>query len=75
MTARRYEFEGQMLTVVEIHAIVPAISEPAIVQHLKAGRVTRQQMLTFNPRAAMSAGGRRGKAIAGGRLYIGRGAR
>lgn len=73
MSARRYEFEGRSLTVAEIHAIVPAISEPALVQHIKAGRTTRQQMLQFDPRAAMRAGGRRGRIIGGRKLYIGPG--
>lgn len=70
MNALTYEFEGRRMTVSEIHAIVPAISRTAIVEHIKAGRTTRQQMLTFNPRAAMSAGGRRGRAAVGKRLYF-----
>ncbi|MBN8740711.1 MAG: hypothetical protein BGP24_14735 [Lysobacterales bacterium 69-70] len=73
MTARRYEFEGQRMTVAEIRAIVPVISRSAVVQHIKAGRTTRQQMLQFDPRAAMRAGGKRGRIIGGRKLYIGQG--
>lgn len=45
-----------MLTIAEIHAIVPAIAPTTIRKHLAAGRTTRQAMLTFAPSRARAAG-------------------
>jgi hypothetical protein len=49
MTAARYTFEGQQLTVAEIRAIVPAISDSSIRDHIRAGRNTRAAMLNHVP--------------------------
>lgn len=49
MTAARHEFEGRQLTVAEIRAIVPAISDTAIRAHIRAGRNTRAAMLNHVP--------------------------
>jgi hypothetical protein len=73
VSALTFEFEGQQRTVTEIQALVPAISRAAIVAHIKAGRTTRHQMLNFDPRAAMRAGGRRGRIAVGPRLTFAKG--
>lgn len=58
MTAKRFDFEGELLTVAAIRQRVPAISDSTIRAHLVAGRNTTAAMLTFNPRSAQRAGGR-----------------
>lgn len=57
--AKRYEFEGELLTVSEIAERVPVLSRRAIRKHVQAGRNTRMAMLAFNPAVKRSAGGRR----------------
>ena len=64
-----YEFEGQMLTIAQIHAIVPAISHSCIRNHLKNGRNTRHAMLNFSVAAVSARGGR----IAARRVKMGPG--
>lgn len=61
MSPQRFEFEGKMLTVAEIRSQLPLFSDATIRFHLRNGRNTKQSMLTFNARAAMSAGAKRGK--------------
>lgn len=45
--AARHDFEGQRLTVAEIRARVPALSEDCIRDHLRAGRCTVDAMLSY----------------------------
>ena len=59
MRSITYPFEGEQLTVAQIHALVPALSPSCIRNHLAAGRNTRQAMLSFNSAAASVRGGRR----------------
>ena len=61
MSAKKFEFEGQLRSISEIHALVPALTASTIRKHLQAGRTTRQAMLTFDPIAARRRGGRRGR--------------
>jgi hypothetical protein len=60
MKPQRFEFQGQMLTIREIHERVPAISDTAIRNHLKAERCTTVAMLQHNYRGAQLAGAKRG---------------
>lgn len=53
-----HTFEGEQLTVRQIAGRVPALSERTIRDHLAAGRRTRSAMLSFDPLAAASRGGR-----------------
>lgn len=41
-----YEFEGRQMTIAEVHAIVPVMTPKNLAVHLKAGRNTRQAILT-----------------------------
>lgn len=52
MPAKKWEFEGEMLTVKEIHERVPILGEGAIREHLQAGRNTRTAILSYVPRRA-----------------------
>lgn len=45
MTARQYPFEGQMLTVRQVRALVPAYSLSRIEDLLKRGMTTKGEML------------------------------
>ncbi|TFZ46470.1 hypothetical protein E5C33_04550 [Stenotrophomonas maltophilia] len=56
--ARLHAFEGEQLTVQQIHLRVPILSERTIRDHLAAGRRTRSAMLCFDPIAAAARGGR-----------------
>ncbi|MGG6316797.1 hypothetical protein ACQ5SB_10075 [Stenotrophomonas geniculata] len=56
--ARLHAFEGEQLTVQQIHQRVPILSERTIRDHLAAGRRTRSAMLCFDPMAAAARGGR-----------------
>ena len=56
--ARLHAFEGEQLTVQQIHQRVPILSERTIRDHLAAGRRTRSAMLCFDPIAAAARGGR-----------------
>lgn len=53
---RLHAFEGEQLTVQQIHQRVPVLSERTIRDHLAAGRRTRTAMLCFDPIAAASRG-------------------
>ncbi len=55
---RLHAFEGEQLTVRQIHQRVPVLSERTIRDHLAAGRRTRTAMLCFDPIAAAARGGR-----------------
>jgi hypothetical protein len=56
----RYEFEGSLMTMVEIQKIVTALSRTSIRNHLAAGRNTRQQMLSRDSVARRSSSAQRG---------------
>jgi hypothetical protein len=56
--AHLHAFEGEQLTVQQIHKRVPILSERTIRDHLAAGRRTRSAMLCFDPIAAAARGGR-----------------
>ena len=58
MTAT-YTFDGESLTVAEIRKRVPALSDATIRKHLAEGRSTSQDMLSYDPAAALRANGRR----------------
>jgi hypothetical protein len=61
MTTRitHHLFDGESLTVAEIHRIIPRISESAIRRHLRAGRCTREAMMSFDPHEATRLGGKK----------------
>jgi hypothetical protein len=48
--SKLYEFEGEQLTVAQVHARVPRLGISTVRTHLKAGRKTRFEMLA-DPRA------------------------
>lgn len=56
--ARLHAFEGEQLTVQQIHQRVPVLSQRTIRDHLAAGRRTSTAMLCFDPIAAAERGGR-----------------
>jgi len=56
-----YEFEGQMLTMPEICAMVPVLPKKTVWSHLVAGRNTRRAMLTFDSAAARRRGADKGR--------------
>lgn len=56
---KRYDFEGEQLTVAEIKTRVSCLSAETIRRHLDAGRNTAQAMLSFDISRARSASGRR----------------
>lgn len=56
MKAKTYEFEGQQMLMADILAAVPAITRTAIQAHLKAGRNTRQAILTHTGRQQRQGG-------------------
>ncbi len=56
--ARLHAFEGEQLTVQQIHQRVPVLSQRTIRAHLAAGRHTSTAMLCFDPIAAAARGGR-----------------
>ncbi|MDV3513166.1 hypothetical protein [Stenotrophomonas sp. C1657] len=56
--ARLHVFEGEQLTVQQIHQRVPVLSQRTIRDHLAAGRRTSAAMLCFDPIAAAARGGR-----------------
>lgn len=45
MQPKRYPFEGELLTVGEVRARVPALSRSAVVRYLKSGVTKRTDML------------------------------
>lgn len=70
MTGAVHEFEGEQLTVAEIHERVPALSKDTIRKHLAKGRRTRTAMLSYNPDIDRLAGAKRGGARTGMRHTI-----
>lgn len=74
VAARLYEFEGAPRTLREIQALVPALGVRAIESRLAAGMRSRQEMLNYDPKAAIRAGARRGRRGCGNKLYFGKGA-
>lgn len=56
--ARLHAFDGEQLTVQQIHQRVPVLSQRTIRDHLSAGRRTSTAMLCFDPVAAAARGGR-----------------
>lgn len=57
-----FVFEGEEMTVSQIHALIPAYSRPAIQDHCEQGRLTRQAILTHNSAAKKSAQSRKASA-------------
>jgi len=55
---RLHAFDGEQLTVQQIHQRVPVLSQRTIRDHLSAGRRTSTAMLCFDPIAAAARGGR-----------------
>lgn len=47
MPKRLYPFEGQMMTMGQIRAIVPVICAKSVRSHIAAGRVTAAAMLAY----------------------------
>ena len=68
-TVKKHLFEGKLLTVSEIHAMVTGISRTSVRKHLAAGRNTRYLMLSFDTRARRSANGKQGSFALRGRVY------
>lgn len=66
-----HDFEGEQLTVRQIHLRVPALSERTIRDHLAAGRRTRTAMLAFDPIAAAARGGRMTQRLLRARIDAG----
>jgi len=60
MAIKTYEFEGKMMTIAEIHAIVPAISKYCVRDYLNKGMKTKKEMLIYRPN--FTANGRKGRA-------------
>lgn len=57
--AQIFSFDGELLTVKQIHARVPALSLQTVRNHLKCGRMTSVAMLTFSTEAVRTANGKR----------------
>lgn len=57
--AQIFCFDGEDLTVKQIHARVPALSLQTVRNHLKCGRLTTAAMLTFSTEAVRTANGKR----------------
>lgn len=55
---KRYLFENQMLTVIEIGAMVPCLHAQTIRKYLSQGLTTKQEMLSINPGIAWSNAGK-----------------
>lgn len=54
-----YTFDGQLMTLAEIRQRVPVISEATIRDHLRAGRNTKQAMLSFSQTEALRQAGKK----------------
>jgi hypothetical protein len=59
---KTYDFDGQQMTVPQIHERVPAISEATVRRMLKRGLRTSSAMLAFDVSAANRRGGQRTSA-------------
>lgn len=72
MTAKRFDCDGEQLTVAEIRQRVPALSDSTVRAHLAAGRNTTAAILAFDPKRAQRAGGRvaANRAKAGGTARV-----
>lgn len=57
--AQIFLFDGELLTVKQIHSRVPALSLQTVRNHLKCGRMTSVAMLTFSTEAVRTANGKR----------------
>lgn len=57
--AEIFNFDGEDLTVKQIHARVPALSLQTVRNHLRCGRLTSIAMLTFSTEAVRTANGKR----------------
>lgn len=68
-SVQKYLFDGELLTVAEIHLRVPALSEHTIRNHLRAGRTGKAAMLNYCGKANMKAGGRKGKLLSPSFIY------
>jgi len=62
MRVQRFEFDGAMRTVREVHGFVPRFSESAVRAYLRAGAKTRQELMRQAEAAQRNRviGGRRG---------------
>jgi len=54
-----YMFDGQPMTIAQIHARVPALSTTTIRRRLREGRCTAQTMLAFDTRCALRRAGKK----------------
>lgn len=52
-TPEFFDFEGQRLSLTEIRKLVPYMSRGSIGRYIKAGRNTRAQIASFDPKAAI----------------------
>jgi hypothetical protein len=59
--AALYHFDGERLTVSEIAARVPALSESTVRALLRKGKTTTGEMLAYDTNAAKRRGGTRGR--------------
>lgn len=57
VTPKKYEFQGEMMTIAEVQKIVPRLSHTAIAKHLRAGRNTKDAILNHRPALAARKGG------------------
>jgi len=66
MATRLYPFNGEMMTMGQIRAIVPAICKESIRRHIAEGRVTATAMLAYKqppPKPGRSSHFRYGRKI------------
>ena len=47
MAKRLYQFNGQLMTMGQIRAIVPVVCAKSVRRHIEAGRVTKEAMLAY----------------------------
>lgn len=58
-----YTFDGHPMTLAEIRQRVPVISEATIRDHLRAGRNTRQAMLSYSQVEAFRQAGKKSARV------------
>jgi IS30 family transposase len=58
----KFNFDNEALTLTQIAERL-SMSVQAIRRHHKAGRFTRQEIMSYEPKAAQRAGGRRGARV------------
>lgn len=74
-TTKRWMFEGELRSRLEIMAMIPAIKAwETIKLRIEAGDTNRREVLSYNTSAARSAGGKRGYAKTNSHLFPQRGA-